>query len=911
MKFLKTIIYLALITALIIGGYFGWKFYVRAKAPAIDALYILPQNAVAIISFNNYQAFNQKVNSDNQIWQNIRNTYGLESTKSEMDSIINDIRNNSPFKILLDNPKTKFYISYLFAGYNKFETIYSLSLSNTIDENEVESYLSGIYKVESIEFEDKTIFIINQKGGKEKYYLSMISGVISLSHSQASAEKIILSAQAYKPENKRLEQIMLKMAGKDMDANIYLNYNYLYRLISFYANNKLKKEIKELRHFSQRAVLDVLLQKEQLILSGFSIQNDSIKSFLSTYKGSEPKEIKVAEILPYNTSFMYFQGGDNLSQLLENRSKGSLSERNEKRMQQFKARYLVDASDYFYPWIKYELVSALSKTRSSELNEGAYAIIESTDIKEANQALSKLATLIADIKGLKIDTTKTIYRSHELYQIPYANLLPMLFGNFFSDLKNTYYTYIDNYVIFANSNYALQKIIDNYIIERTLSNNNTYIKTLESLSTEANILLYSNLHYMQSSIENYLSKEGIALINHSDLAFSNFGAVAVEFIANDEGTYSTFVLQNGGKQEVIEPISWRTALDNPIASGPYWIKNHKTNHQEIVAFDKENLMYRFDENGGIAWAIPVLEPAMSQVFMIDYYHNGKYQYMFNTKHYLHLYDLNGNKVENYPIKLPQEASAPMTLIDYDNNKNYRILIPMTDGKVYNFKIDGTQTPGWKFPEMKSPIHQAVQFFKLGTKDFLVICDTSGNVIYANRRGESRMDAKLSFTNNTNTIFYKKEKSNPKTIITTDLIGRIIEINAAGKVNKLLLREFSKDHVFLYFDFNGDNRKDYIFIDNNTLFVFNHRNELILKKEFEHRISRQIKGVKMKTQESIRLVLHDLDEQKILFITVSGDVINNNEYACDGNFIISENTENPKSLRINTAFERIISSFLIN
>jgi hypothetical protein len=253
----------------------------------------------------------------------------------------------------------------------------------------------------------------------------------------------------------------------------------------------------------------------------------------------------------------------------------------------------------------------------------------------------------------------------------------------------------------------------------------------------------------------------------------------------------------------------------------------------------------------------------------------------------------------------------MTLIDYDNNKNYRILIPMIDGKVYNFKIDGTQTPGWKFPEMKSPIHQAVQFFKLGTKDFLVICDTSGNVIYANRRGESRMDAKLSFTNNTNTIFYKKEKSNPKTIITTDLIGRIIEINAAGKVNKLLLREFSKDHVFLYFDFNGDNRKDYIFIDNNTLFVFNHRNELILKKEFEHRISRQIKGVKMKTQESIRLVLHDLDEQKILFITVSGDVINNNEYACDGNFIISENTENPKSLRINTAFERIISSFLIN
>ncbi|RUA32373.1 MAG: hypothetical protein DSY76_00505, partial [Bacteroidetes bacterium] len=320
--------------------------------------------------------------------------------------------------------------------------------------------------------------------------------------------------------------------------------------------------------------------------------------------------------------------------------------------------------------------------------------------------------------------------------------------------------------------------------------------------------------------------------------------------------------------------------------------------------------YRIDENGSIAWAIPVLEKPMSPVYMVDYYKNGKYQYMFNTEHYLHLYDLKGNKVENFPISLPKPASGAMTLIDYDHNKNYRILIPLSDHKIYNYQVDGEQTPGWKFPSMKTEIQQAVQLFKLGTKDFLVITDTVGDVIYANRRGESRMSAKLSFTNNPKTPFYYKQKSSPKAIITTDLMGRVVSITANGKVKKLLLREFSKNHTFYYFDFDGDKYKDYIFIDNNSLYIYNHRNQLILQKDFDFNVSDKILGVSIKTQDDIRLILNNADEQKIVFITKSGDIINNGKYNCNGQFITSEKKSDPNLLRLTTAFGRIVSSFLL-
>jgi len=910
MKFLKTIFYIFLIAALAAGGYFGWKFYMRAKAPAVDALYILPNNTAIIFAFNDYSKFNEKINSNNLIWQNIRNTYNLEATKTQLDSTLNELRKITDFKSLLDQNKSKLYISYHFSGHNKFETVYSLSLNTIFDEEIIENYLRKKYTLKIINFKDENIYIIGQKGTITKYYLTLLSGVISLSPSQSLAEKIILSAHSISPKTKRMEERMLKMAGKDMEANIFINYSFLYRLLSQYTNGNITKEIKKLRNFSQKAILDVILQKDRLLLSGFSIQSDSFPSFLDSYQGYEPTSIRATEILPATTSFMYYQGAKGLSKLLKSRGKNSFSERNEKKLQEFKARYLVNAEDYFYPWIKSELVFALTKTRSSDQNEGAYAIIEATDIKEAKQALYKLRKTIASIKQISLDTVKTSYRSHEIQQIPFSHLLPMLFGEFFSNLENTFYTSIDNYIIFANSKQALQNIIDNYVIERTLANSVTYQNIIADLSTETHILIYSNLHYLRPNMKKYLSKEGIKLMDHSGLAFENFGAIALEFIGNDEGTYSTLVLHHGGKQEVDEPISWKTALDNPIAQGPYWITNYKTNQKEVVVFDKENLMYRIDENGSIAWAIPVFEQAMSPIYMVDYYQNGKYQYLFNTKHYLHLYDLNGNKVENYPIALPKEASAAMTLVDYDHNKNYRILIPIVDGKVYNFKIDGSQTPGWKYPKMKTAIHQAVQFFKLGTKDFLVICDTSGNVIYANRRGEARMDAELSFTNNTHSIFYVKQKSSPKSIITTDLLGRVISIDAAGRVDKLLLREFSKNHTFYYFDFDGDHYKDYIYLDDNTLFVFNHRNQLVLKKEFEHNIAPKMIGINMKNKDDIKLMLLDLDDQKVILISSTGSVLIGNHYPCNGNFILSEEPTKLPLMRLTTSYDRIISSFLL-
>jgi len=81
------------------------------------------------------------------------------------------------------------------------------------------------------------------------------------------------------------------------------------------------------------------------------------------------------------------------------------------------------------------------------------------------------------------------------------------------------------------------------------------------------------------------------------------------------------------------------------------------------------------------------------------------------------------------VKLPKAATAGMSFIDYGSRK-YRLLVPLQDNKVHNFQIDGSATKGWKFPSMSNNINKAVQYFRMGNKDVLVISDSVGNVIYA-------------------------------------------------------------------------------------------------------------------------------------------------------------------------------------
>jgi hypothetical protein len=106
----------------------------------------------------------------------------------------------------------------------------------------------------------------------------------------------------------------------------------------------------------------------------------------------------------------------------------------------------------------------------------------------------------------------------------------------------------------------------------------------------------------------------------------------------------------------MNPSNWEVELDAQLYGKPWFIRNHHTGKLNVVAFDKLSNMYLIDHNGMIQWKIPLMEEPISPVYPVDYYKNGKIQYLFNTKNYLYLIDLNGNYVADYPVKLITNAT---------------------------------------------------------------------------------------------------------------------------------------------------------------------------------------------------------------------------------------------------------------
>jgi hypothetical protein len=130
--------------------------------------------------------------------------------------------------------------------------------------------------------------------------------------------------------------------------------------------------------------------------------------------------------------------------------------------------------------------------------------------------------------------------------------------------------------------------------------------------------------------------------------------------------------------------SWESLLDTAISFKPQLVQNHSTGETDIFVQDMANNAYLLNNVGRILWKVNLPEPIIGPVYQIDIYRNGKLQMLFNTKNRLYVIDRLGNFVDNFPITLKSPAVGGLALFDYDNNKQYRIMIACEDRKVYAF-----------------------------------------------------------------------------------------------------------------------------------------------------------------------------------------------------------------------------------
>ncbi|MFW5877946.1 MAG: WD40 repeat domain-containing protein, partial [bacterium] len=296
-----------------------------------------------------------------------------------------------------------------------------------------------------------------------------------------------------------------------------------------------------------------------------------------------------------------------------------------------------------------------------------------------------------------------------------------------------------------------------------------------------------------------------------------------------------FVNYTGKIREYVNTV-WERKLEANLSMKPAVVLNHNNNEKEIFVQDERNYIYLVNNNGGIVWKMEVDGQILGMVHQLDYYGNGKLQYLFNTENKIYLIDRNGNSVEKFPVNLREKASAGLALFDYDNNSDFRIPVPTIDRDIMMYDKEGNIVSGWRFRKADKQISFPLEHYRIGNKDYIVAKDDF-NLYILDRRGKIRVkpSEQIDFSHNNPVFFLPAGAGKERRLIASDRKGDVYAFYFNGTVEKIMEQQMSEDHYFMPADINGNGITEFIYLDSSRLEVYNHSSQLMFSEIYPGKI----------------------------------------------------------------------------
>jgi len=814
------------------AGYFGYQYYKQYNQPHARAALAINPGSVLYAQIHDPRSLLAGLNQDTEWWQSLKNIPSFKTMDDYIMQFDSRVASDPWVTEVLEiqNP----YIVVDKVSDSKFAFVFLVEFPNGNGESGLNHFLQNIFgknlKMEKSSFQDASISSFRIKELEKDFHFSVYRGLFIGSFYPALIEKSIGQINEGVPINQNSNfRKMEATAGKNVDANIYINHSSLSQWISLVTEQKKTSLIMALSNLGFWTETDLIIKTDEVLLNGYTVTSDSL-NILECYK-TTPQAIKIPEILPYNTAWMLNLGVGYFADFYKKRKATFKDEPDDRK--QFLQNNNVNLERDIFSWMGPE-VSIAAFGKNGKVNKNHVVVIRTKDVLKAGIILEDLSKRMA-VKHRK----KEFFQKYEEYTIKklfLPDLLPFLFGPVLSTVKENYYLAIRDFIVFANNPETLTGVIDHFYNHKTLSENINYQSFSNNISDNSNIYLYLNTHRSSDMASHFFNEPYAAFFLENKNVLQSFEGLAVQFSYINEMFYTNIYLKYNPEYKEVNPTGWEFELDVNIIKSPSLVKNHRNGKLNVIAFDENKNMFLLDHLGQLKWKLPLVEKPISEVFQVDYYKNGKFQYLFNTRNYLYLVDLNGNYVADFPVKLSTSATAPLNVFDYNDDKEYRIVIPLNDNKVYNFDIQGKPVEGWNKIQTRATVHNKIEHLVAKNKDYLFTTDENGNVTITNRRGEVRVKMKKDFKKAAHAGFYINETNNKGLFLTTDEIGRLVYISSKGKVQYTDFGEFSSNHYFLYEDFDQNGSKDFIFVDGDKLIIFDRFKKVLLGQQLEGNIS---------------------------------------------------------------------------
>lgn len=831
-----------------------------------SSLTAIPSNASLIIKARNIAYLQEQINeeinfkpelySSNIIKETLKIFTIIDSFQVDENATIQDLK------------KHPVYISIHGQGKQSVKTLFLIELKNKKEAFRINNFIETVLATKTIlkkrEYNSTNIYELKDRISDKNYFICIKQGQLFISESSLLVEtslRQIASAEDW--TQKESFQLVKKTAGAASNINLFINFSTLQDILIPITNKTTHTALNNISEQSEWGELDLEIKNDGLLLNGFLAGNTK-GIYACLINNSKANKKDILEFLPSNSKAYISLSVDNGKDLQNRLSAYYQGQNQTDPASAFEKKHRVKFRESFFSLLSGELAITFDGNLYS--NKGILILgLESQSESEATlkQLLKNTGSSSEAFRIYKPDNALS-YKIYKGFQQPVFNIL---FGELLGDIPNNYFTFYKNNLIVADSYEQLEQFLYSNILNKTLKHNKLHKQFLNHFSSRDNLFIFGKTEYLPQTTKTFFSPLWKNLNDEQKTALSNFYSIGFQLSGTGNMTYSTTYLQYLPNKTSEPQTIWQSLLDTLAISKPSLVKNHYTNEKEIIVQDAYHNLYLMNNNGRMLWKRPLDAPIISEITQIDYYRNNKLQYAFNTKNKIYILDRNGNHVANFPVKLPSPATNGLSVIDYDNNTNYRFFIACSNNKIYLYNKKGNLMPGWTFKGCEGRVTMPVQHFRNGSKDYLVVSDDRKNYIL-DRRGNIRVPIKNNFVRNPNSLFFlSNNKTTNAQLISSDTKGLLKKINLkSGEVTSYDAGNIGTNHKLSIFQ--TGHQENYIFSEPHRITVFNNKLKTIFEKEFDKEINLNVDLYQFSSQ-NIKFGVTELKGNNIYLINNDG------------------------------------------
>lgn len=550
-KFFKLIGILILIVVLGGGGYMGYRQFTSSNEKT-NAFALVPHDAAFVVETENLSTAWTQL-SKSELWQYLKTTDYFADINEDLELVDKFLKDNVIADKLLSG--RKLIVAGCLVPPDNWDMLFFVDLeaiSAYFDDfkatlKHIDGFKYSSTKKQMVQSGENVEVHTLQSNDDPTFKISimLINNVLVASLEPKLINSLLTNYQdGFWENNSNFQLVNSGLSSRNM-FKMYVNWPQcpsLYKLFSTDDNEIVDMLATSLRY----SALQMDLQNEQIDFSGYT-SLDSIYSYVRAFSQVGPGKSRGQEIISNQTAAYISLGFNDFNRfyqgLLNEYERGNKKEMDEmKRLIAIAEKLLgISIQNDFLGWLGNEIaICKLRPLSESSRDIDIAAMFHAADINKAKQGLGNIVTHIKRRTPVKMEIEP--YKNFEInYLGGVKGIFKMFLGKLFSQLEKPYFTYIEDYVVFANSQEVLHQIIDDYLQGRILAKDEKFADFRDEFDRKSNVAIYLQTPKLYEMLYKYAPvDEKKSIEENKDLicSFARFGFQ----LSNDNGLFKSNML---------------------------------------------------------------------------------------------------------------------------------------------------------------------------------------------------------------------------------------------------------------------------------------------------------------------------------------------------------------------------------